>query len=62
MQGMELWGDNAEMVNRSIASADTGQFVMKDPRGKIIHLKERWLITYHRPLTLDDVARLIKKV
>jgi hypothetical protein len=61
MEGMELWGNNAEVVSRAITSADTGQFVVKDPRGKINHIKVRWLMSYHRPLTLDDLSRLSKK-
>lgn len=56
-EGMELWGDSYEIVKRSITSAEPGQFVLKDARGKISHLKVRWLMSYHRPLTLDDVSK-----
>jgi hypothetical protein len=44
-----------------LTNADTGDFVVKDPRGNVKYVKERWLLTYHRVLTLNEIRELVKK-
>jgi len=61
LEGMEVWGDAAERVKRNMAAAPTGDFVVKTARGEIKYLKERWLLSYHRVLTLAEVAKLEKE-
>ena len=61
LQRMEVWGDAADRVERNMASAPTGDFVVKTARGELKYFKERWLMSYHRVLTvltLAEVARL----
>lgn len=58
LEGMEVWGDAADRVKRNMASAPTGDFVIKTARGELKYFKERWLMSYHRVLTLAEVAQL----
>jgi len=58
MEGMEVWGLNAEKVRRNLATAQSGDFIVKDARGDIKFIKERWLTSYHRVLTIDEVTKL----
>jgi len=56
LEGMEVWGDAAERVKRNMAAAPTGDFVIKTARGELKYLRERWLLSYHRVLTMAEVA------
>ncbi len=58
LEGMEVWGSEAERVKHNLTGAPTGDFVIKTARGEIRYFKERWLMSYHRVLTLAEVARL----
>jgi hypothetical protein len=58
MEGMELWGANAERVKINIANAKTGDFIIKDPRNEISFIKERWLMSYHRVLTMQEISSI----
>ena len=58
MEGMEVWGLNAEKVSRNLATAQSGDFVIKDARSDIKFIKERWLLSYHRVLTIDEIAKM----
>ena len=60
MEGMAVWGSDAERVRNNLTNADTGDFVIKDVRGNVKYIKERWLLGYHRVLTLSEVAKLVK--
>jgi hypothetical protein len=56
LQGMALWGAEAERVKQNLATAGTGDFIVRTPRGEINCIHERWLMTYHRVLTMEEVA------
>ncbi|MCI0490992.1 MAG: DUF853 family protein [Blastocatellia bacterium] len=58
LEGMEIWGSELERVKRNLANADIGDFVVKDVRGQVHYVKERWLMTYHRVLTMQEVQRI----
>jgi hypothetical protein len=58
MEGMEVWGLNAEKVRRNLATAQSGDFVVKDARGDIKFIKEKWLMSYHRVLTIDEIPKV----
>lgn len=58
LEGMEVWGDAADRVKRNMVAAPTGDFVIKTARGELKYFKERWLMSYHRVLTLAEVAQL----
>lgn len=59
LEGMEVWGGQAERVKRSLTGAPAGDFVIKTARGDIKYFKERWLMSYHRVLTLTEVSKLL---
>jgi len=61
MEGMAVWGSDAERVKYNLVNADTGDFVVKDAHGKVKYIKERWLLSRHRALTLNEVATLVKE-
>ena len=61
MEGMAVWGSDAERVKYNLTNADTGDFVVKDPRGNVQYIKERWLLTYHRVLTLNEIRDFKKE-
>lgn len=61
LEGMEVWGAEAERVKHNLTGAPTGDFVAKTARGEIRYFKERWLMSFHRVLTLAEVGRLIPK-
>ncbi|MBW1739064.1 MAG: DUF853 family protein [Deltaproteobacteria bacterium] len=61
MEGMAVWGSDAERVKYNLVNADTGDFVVKDVRGNVRYIKERWLLSYHRLLTLKEVTELINE-
>ena len=61
MEGMAIWGSDAERVRNNLTNADTGDFVIKDIHGNVKYIKERWLLGYHRVLTLNEVANFIKE-
>lgn len=61
MEGMAVWGSDAEKVKYNLVNADTGDFVVKDARGNVKYIKERWLFSYHRVLTLTEIADLTKQ-
>ncbi len=58
LEGMALWGSSGERITHNLATADTGDFVVRTPRGGVDYIKERWLLTYHRVLTIDEVSRI----
>lgn len=59
---MAVWGSELERVKHNLANAETGDFAVKDARGEVAYIKERWLLTYHRVLTMHEVSRLSKAV
>lgn len=61
LEGMEVWGGQAERVKRNLTGAPSGDFVVKTVRGEIRYFKERWLMSYHRVLTLAEVSRLLER-
>ena len=61
MEGMAVWGSDAEKVKHNLVNADTGDFVVKDSRGNVKYMKERWLLTYHKVLTLNEIDDFIKQ-
>ena len=61
MEGMAIWGSDAERVRNNLTNADTGDFVIKDIHGNVKYIKERWLLGYHRVLTLNEVAAFTKE-
>lgn len=62
LEGMAVWGSELERVKHNLANAETGDFAVKDARGEVAYIKERWLLTYHRVLTMHEVSRLSKAV
>ncbi|NMA30766.1 MAG: ATP-binding protein, partial [Candidatus Methanofastidiosa archaeon] len=58
IQGMALWGTDADIVKHNLATANTGDFVVRTPRGEISIIHERWLMTYHRVLTMEEISLL----
>lgn len=61
MEGMEVWGFEAERIKRNMVGAATGDFVVKTAAGDVKYVKERWLRSYHRVLTLAEVQNLPRK-
>lgn len=61
MEGMAIWGGDAERVRNNLTNAGTGDFVIKDIHGNVKYIKERWLLGYHRVLTLNEVAAFSKE-
>jgi len=59
MEGMAVSGRDADFVSYNLTEAQTGDFVVRDPRQEISYVRERWLLTYHRPLTTREVERLM---
>jgi hypothetical protein len=62
LEGMEVWGQGAEWVKRNMAGAPGGDFVIKTAKGEIKYFHERWLLSYHRVLTLAEVAALRQRM
>ena len=60
LEGMAIWSSELERAKHNLANAETGDFVIKDARGEVHYVKERWLLTYHRVLTMHEVSRLTK--
>ncbi len=60
LEVMEVWGGQAERVKRNLTAAPAGDFVAKTIRGEIRNFRERWLMSYHRVLTLTEVGKLLK--
>jgi Bacterial protein of unknown function (DUF853) len=61
LEGMEVWGAEAERVKQNLTGAQTGDFVAKTKHGEIRYFKERWLMSYHRVLTMAEIARVSKQ-
>jgi len=61
MEGMEVWGLDADRIKHNLATAGCGDFVVKDAKSKIKFIKERWLMSYHRRLTISEVETLMKR-
>jgi len=61
MEGMEIWGSESERVKHNLTNAQTGDFIIKTPRGDIDYIKERWLMSYHRVLSFTEISKLSKK-
>lgn len=61
LEGMAIWGSELERMKHNLANAETGDFVVKDARGEVRYIKERWLLTYHRVLTMHEVSTLTKR-
>ncbi|OQX86941.1 MAG: hypothetical protein B6D55_04795 [Candidatus Omnitrophica bacterium 4484_70.2] len=59
LEGMEIWGSEAEQVRHMLVNPEVGAFVIKDPKGRIKFIKERWLMSYHRVLTMAEITRLV---
>ena len=51
-----FWG--LEKTKYNLTKAETGDFVVKDPVGNVSYMKERWLMSYHRVLSLYDIGNL----
>ncbi len=60
MEGMELGAASADRIRHIIANLEVGAFVVKDANGKLPCIKERWLMSYHRVLTMSEVSRLMQ--
>jgi len=58
MESMEVYGLQANRIQRFITAADTGEFVIKDPRNEISFIRERWLKSYHRVLTTEEIGSI----
>jgi hypothetical protein len=58
MEGMEVWGFEADRIKRNMVGASTGDFVVKTAGGDVRYVKERWLRSHHRVLTLAEIAHL----
>jgi hypothetical protein len=60
MEGMALRSsDDSKWVEINITNAKEGQFVVRSlGEDKPFFIHERWLRTYHRVLTLEEVSRL----
>ena len=58
MEGMEVWGSDSEKVKHNLTNAQTGDFVVKTPRGEINNIRERWLMSYHRVLSLAEISNM----
>jgi len=61
LDGMAVRGQDAEWVKLNLTDAKEGQFVVRerDQREKPVFIKERWLYTFHRVLTPQEVALLM---
>lgn len=60
MEGMEVWGSGREKITQSLINAEAGDFAIKDKASKITFIRQRWLKTYHRVLTLQEVSKIMK--
>ncbi|MFB0534326.1 MAG: helicase HerA-like domain-containing protein [Anaerolineae bacterium] len=45
-------------LGQLIASLETGEFIVKTKRGDVEHIRERWLMSYHRTLTSPEIRKL----
>lgn len=60
MEGMAVMGVEAARVKQNLTSAGVGEFVIRDPRGEVHFIRQRWLYTYHRVLTIQEVERICR--
>ena len=59
LEGMAVRGQDAEWVKLNLTNAKVGEFVVRGKaEEKPVFIKERWLYTYHRVLTPQEVALL----
>ncbi len=58
LEGVELAGMKLRQVTRYLATADTGQFVVKTARGEVVFLKERWLLTQHLTIPFSQLRQI----
>lgn len=58
LEGMELWGSDAGRVKINLTKAGIGDFAVKDPRGEVKFIKERWLMSYHRVVTSLELSHI----
>ncbi len=58
LEGMAVMGFEEQKVKHNLTSAGVGDFVIRDIRGEVSYLRQRWLYSYHRVLTLAEVQRL----
>lgn len=49
-------------VTNKIIQLKPGEFIIRKHSGDIDKIKERWLLTFHRTLTLDDVSKLKQRL
>jgi hypothetical protein len=59
LEGMALSGLEAKQVEQYLIGAKTGDFAIKQAQGGVVYIRERWLLTYHRALTLHEVQQFI---
>ncbi|MBC8262995.1 MAG: DUF853 family protein [Anaerolineales bacterium] len=55
LTGIDL---SEKRLGQLIASLETGEFIVKMKRGDVEHIRERWLLSYHRTLTSAEIRKL----
>lgn len=58
LEGMENVSVDIKTLSRHLGSLETGQFLVKSESGRVWGLRERWLYTYHKALTLPEIRVL----
>lgn len=54
----ELGGNFKEKVQNQITSLNTGEFILRTKNNDVIFFKERWLLSYHKTLSFDELERV----
>ena len=59
LEGMAVRGQDADWVKLNLTNAKQGEFVIREKNlDRPIFIKERWLYTYHRVLTPEEIPQL----
>ncbi|MHA1596636.1 MAG: helicase HerA-like domain-containing protein [Candidatus Asgardarchaeia archaeon] len=48
-------------IEDTIVGLDTGEFLIKDKRGNVEVFRERWLMSYHKTLSPDELKKISSK-
>ena len=58
MQGVSDAEVNFGAIDKMLTSVQPGEFVIHKKTGVVEHFRQRWLLTYHRPLSSNEVQRV----
>ena len=61
MEGMAISGREQKWINNFLVGAEPGDFVIRDPSGRVDYVRGRWISSLHKVIAPPDLSRLVRE-